>query len=129
MTTTWFYSGNVYSTEALANAAVLDQKARLDNNPTDWVTVKELSGNESDGWVVSGTTLTDSEINNLDDTKHYNVSSVLAGDNDLGLTASEATAKTAEYTTVYADQYQVNTLVKTEAYSPSNADMSVYTAS
>ena len=126
MTTTWFYSGNVYSTEALANAAVLDQKARLDNNPTDWVTVKEISGNESDGWVVPATTLTDSEINSLDNTKHYSVAAVISGDNDLGLTASEATAKIAEHRTVYADHYRVNTLVKMEEYSPSNADMSVY---
>ncbi len=126
MTTTWFYSGNVYSTEALANAAVLDQKARLDNNPTDWVTVKEISGNANDGWVVPATTLTDSEINSLDNTKHYSVAAVISGDNDLGLTASEATAKVAEHRSVYAYQYRVNTLVKVEEYSPSNADMSGY---
>ncbi len=122
----WHYANVAYETEALAEAAVLVMKERLENNPTDWVVVKELSGNANDGWVVPGTTLTDSEINNLDDTKHYNVSSVLAGDTDIGLTASEATAKIAEHRTVYSDNYRVNTLVKVEEYSPSNADMSVY---
>lgn len=128
MTTTWFYSGEQYSTEALVNAAVLDQKVRLDNNPTDWVIVKELSGNASDGWIVPATTLTDSEITSLDDTKHYNVAAVVSGDNDLGLTASEATAKIAEHKTSYADYLRVNTIVKTQEYSPSNADMSGYTS-
>ena len=126
MTTTWFYSGKQYSTEALVNAAVLDQKLRLDNNPTDWVTVKELSGNASDGWVIPATTLTDSEINNLDDTKHYNVASVIGGDNDIGLTASEVTAKIAEHRATYANHWRVNTIAKVQEYSPSNADMSAY---
>ena len=125
----WHYANVAYETEALAEAAVLVMKERLENNPTDWVVVKELSGNANDGWVVPATALTDSEINNLDDTKHYNVSSVLAGDTDIGLTASEATAKIAEHRTVYSDSFRVNTLVKIEEYSPSNADMSGYTAS
>ena len=122
----WHYANVAYETEALAEAAVLVMKERLENNPTDWVVVKELSGNANDGWVVPATTLTDSEINSLDNTKHYSVAAVISGDNDLGLTASEATAKVAEHRTVYADQYRVNTLVKVEEYSPSNADMSGY---
>jgi hypothetical protein len=126
MTTTWFYSGEQYSTEALVNAAVLDQKARLDSNPTHWVSVKELSGNASDGWIVPATTLTDSEINSLDATKHYNVSAVISGDTDTGLTAAEATAKIAEHRATYADYFRVNTISKMQEYSPSNADMSVY---
>lgn len=129
MSTKWFYNTAEYTTEAEANQAVLSFKDRLDNNPTDWVVVKELSGNAGDGWVVSATTLTDSEINSLDDTKYYSVSAVISGDSDVGLSASEATAKIAEHRTAYADYRWANTISKVQQYSPSNADMSGYTSS
>ena len=128
MATKWYYANVEYETEALVEAAVLVMKDRLENNPTDWVVVKELSGNASDGWVVPAATLTDSEINNLDVTKHYNVSALISGDNDIGLTASEATARITEHRGTYANHYRVNTIVKIQEYSPPNTDMSDFIA-
>jgi hypothetical protein len=110
-------------------------KARLDNNPTDWVIVKRLSGSVDSGWLVPVDALTDSEINNLDEGEFYSVSSVLGSDSDLGLTSSEATAKVAEHRDYYADYMQVNAIFKIEmsegvpnitTRAPTNADMSGY---
>ena len=38
----WEYNAINYETEVEANQAVSDVKQRLANNPTDWVTVKEV---------------------------------------------------------------------------------------
>lgn len=124
MANTWVYTGTEYTTEDEANAAVVERKARLENNPTDWAIVKELTGNADDGWVVPSETLSDSEINSLDATKYYSVAAVVDGNNDLGLTASEATAKVAEHRTSYARFIQANTILL--LYPPSNVDMSGY---
>tara|TARA_R110000764_G_scaffold238170_1_gene335014 strand:+ start:767 stop:1141 length:375 start_codon:yes stop_codon:yes gene_type:complete len=123
MANIWVYTGTEYTTEDEANAAVVARKSRLDNNPTDWVIVKELTGN-ADGWVVPSETLSDSEINSLDAAKHYSVAAVVDGGNDLGLTASEANAKVAEHRTSYARAINVNTI--SILYPPSNVDMSGY---
>lgn len=124
MANTWVYTGTEYTTENAVNAAVVERKARLENNPTDWVIVKELTGNADDGWVVPSETLSDSEINSLDATKYYSVAAVVDGNNDLGLTAYEATAKVAEHRTSYARFIQANTI--SLLYPPSNVDMSGY---
>ena len=126
MSNSWTYGNNNYSSEALVDAAVLNMKSRLENNPTDWVIVKALEGNATDGWIVPSVELTDSEIANLDATKHYSVSSVIAADNDIGLTAADATAKIAEHRAVYADFAQVNSVFKLQHYAPTNVDMSGY---
>ena len=124
MANTWIYANIEYTTEDAVNAAVVAQKVRLDNNPTDWAIVKELTGNADDGWVIPSETLSDSEINSLDATKHYSVAAVVDGDNDLGLTASEATAKVAEHRTPYAKSIEANQIAL--FYPPSNVDMSGY---
>ena len=129
MSYTWTYLGISYESEALVEDAISDTKLRLENNPTDWVIVKALEGNATDGWIVPSVELTDSEIANLDATKHYSVSSVIAADNDIGLTAADATAKIAEHRAVYADFAQVNSVFKLQQYAPTNVDMSVYTSS
>ena len=124
MTNTWQYKGDEYSTEAEVNQAVADTKVRLDNNPTDWVVVKQLTGDAASGWVVPQDELTDAEINALDATQHYSISSVVEGGSEVGLTATETTAKVAEYRTEYSQFCQVNTIVDT--YNPTNIDMSGY---
>lgn len=131
MATIWQYCGTDYETEALANAAVLNTKSRLDNNPTDWVVVKELSGSAATGWLIPVDTLTDSEIDNLDTTKFYSVASVKHPDMDFGLTSSEVTAKVAQHRASYAVFLRVNVIVKIEdtvltEYAPTNVDMSGY---
>ena len=124
MSTTWFYKDNEYTSEADVNQAVLDFKNRLDNNPTDWAVVKQLTGDAESGWGVPQEGLTDAEINALDETQHYSISSVVGGGSEVGLTAAEITAKVAEYRTEYAQFCQANTVVNT--YSPTNIDMSGY---
>ena len=133
MANKWYYCVTKYTTEALANAAVLVMKERLDNNPTDWVIVKELAGNASEGWVVPVAALTDNEISNLDSTKYYSVASIIDADNDTGLTAAEVTAKVSEHRTAYANHMMVNSIFKlqddsteVQEYAPTNVDMSEY---
>ena len=127
MATKWLYATNVYTTQEAADAAVVAQKYRLDNNPTDWAVVKELTGNASDGWVVPSLALTDSEINTLDDAKHYSVASVWEGNNYLGLTATEADAKILELRVPYAQRIEANTIYTVDDLT-NNIDMSDYVA-
>jgi hypothetical protein len=124
MSTKWIYCQTQYDTKAEADAAVLAQKSRLDNNPADWVVVKKLTGNASDGWVLPPQTLTDSEINNLDETEHYSVASIVGGENCLGLTASEVTAKVAELRTEFAQHIMVDTIFTRS--TTDQADMAPY---
>jgi len=126
MSTKWIYTFVDYTSKADLDAAVLAQKVRLDSNPNDWVRVKEATGNDTDGWVLSPTPLTDAEINNLDAAKHYSVSAIATGDNALGLTPSEADAKVRELRTSHAQSIQANTVYAVDA--PTAADMSDYVA-
>jgi|TARA_R110001606_G_C14888120_1_gene592302 hypothetical protein len=126
MSTKWIYTFNEYTSQSDLDAAVLAQKVRLDSNPTDWVEVKKATGNDTDGWVLSPTLLTDAEINNLDAAKYYSVSAIASGDNALGLTSPEADAKVRELRTAYAQGMQVNTVYVVDA--PTSEDMSAYVA-
>jgi len=124
MSDIWIYNNNAYITEAEVNAAVTALKNRLDNNPTDWVVVKEVTSNGEGGWIVTPTPLTDEEINNLDTTKYYNVNSVPAGDTFIGLTGEEAAVKVVELRFLYSNWIRANVIVK--QYAPTNEDMSGY---
>ena len=124
MATTWIYNNEVYNSEAEVNAAVAALKHRLDNNPTDWVVVKEVTSNGEGGWIITPTPLTDEEINNLDTTKYYNVNSVPAGDTFIGLTGEEAAFKVVELRSLYGNWIRANVIVK--EYAPTNEDMSGY---
>lgn len=124
MSTTWFYKQNEYTNETDVNQAVLDFKSRLDNNPTDWAVVQRLTGDAENGWVIPQEELTDAEINNLDEAHHYSVSSVIGGGSEVGLTATEATAKIVEYRSEFAEFFNANVIIK--AYAPTNVDMSYY---
>lgn len=122
----WFYNKNSFDSEEEVNAAVVSLKSRLDNNPTDWVVVKEVTSNGQGGWIVNPTPLTDNQINNLDGTKHYNVTSINDGYTATGLSGSEATSKVLEYRTLYAQWILANNITKTTNYAPLNIDMSGY---
>lgn len=125
MAISYIYNRNTYSTEAEVNAAVTALKTRLNNNPTDWVIVKEVTENPAGGWTISPETLSDEQILSLDGNKHYNVSAVYQGNTYVGLTAEEATAKIASIRKMYANYIQANTITK--MYPPINENMSVYT--
>lgn len=125
MATKWYYNSVAYNTEAEANAAVTNIKSRLDNNPTDWVIVKQVTYNsEEEGWVVPSETLTDEEINNLSEDNNYNVNSIYSGTTYIGMTGADAILKISELRTEYARRINANTIMK--YYAPTNEDMSIY---
>lgn len=124
MATTWTYNSTEYTSESDVDAAVTALKSRLDNNPTDWVIVKEVTSDGNGGWVIPAETLTDLEINTMASDKNYNVSAVHSGYTGTGLTGTEATAKVAEIRTEYAVWIGANTIHK--SYAPTNEDMSGY---
>lgn len=120
----YIYVNQTYNTMQEVEAAVTAFKLRLDNNPTDWVNVALLGGNEADGWVVPEEYLTDAEINSLDASSHYSISEVLGGGSWVGLTGTEAIAKVAECRRYYAYAMKANEIMET--YAPTNEDMSGY---
>ena len=122
----WFYAQQAFDSEAEVNSAVVSLKSRLDNSPTDWVVVKEVTSDGQGGWIVIPTPLTDDQINNLDDAKHYNVTSIHDGYTVIGVSGSEATSKVLEYRTLYARWILANSITKMDEYAPTNEDMSVY---
>ncbi|MGB0141441.1 MAG: hypothetical protein ACPF8W_00050 [Luminiphilus sp.] len=124
MATKWYYNYVAYDTEAEANAAVANMKSRLDNNPTDWVIVKEVTTNSEGGWIVPSETLTDEQINNISEDNNYNVNSIYSGTTYTGITGANAILKIAELRTEYARRIQANTIMK--HYAPTNEDMSGY---
>lgn len=122
--TTWIYNSITYNTEAEVNAAVTALKSRLDNNPTDWVVVKEVTSNGNGGWTVPSETLTDAEINSMSNDSYYNVNAVHSGATYTGITGTEANTRVAELRTDYAQWVEANTILKN--YAPTNEDMSGY---
>lgn len=124
MTSKWTYANAQYETELAANEAVSAMKFRLENNPSYWCTVKEITGSEVDGWSIPATQLSDSEAMNLSDDKVYMVSSNITGENYIGITGLEAAQKVLSIRTKYAQLIQANTIAK--SYTPVNEDMTVY---
>tara|TARA_R110000765_G_scaffold352155_1_gene442059 strand:+ start:103 stop:483 length:381 start_codon:yes stop_codon:yes gene_type:complete len=124
MATKWYYNNTAYNTEAEVNQAVVDMKTRLDNNPSYWAIVKALTGSQEAGWLVPTESLTDAEINDLDQSGHYSISSVFGGGTEIGLPASDIPAKVAEYRVDCAQALRVDSI--TSRYNPTNEDMSGY---
>lgn len=106
------YYPEIYDTEAEAQAAVVSMKSRLDNNPTDWCQVKEITGSNEDGWTVSPTLLTDAQINNLDATKTYLVYAIYDGDNYMPLTKDEAVTKINAIRSSYVRLQRLHEILK-----------------
>ena len=121
---TWIYNNTKYTSQADLDAAVTALKSRLDNNPTDWVTVKEVTSDGNGGWVIPSDTLTDAEINAMVSDKYYSVSAVHSGFNEVGMSGTNATAKVSELRTEYAQWIDADVVVK--MYAPTNEDMSGY---
>ena len=112
MSVKYLYGVANYATKAEAETAKAAQEIRFQNNPTDWMTVKQITGSQESGWVVNPTPLTDSEILNLDDSKFYLVYSPVNGENLMPLTSSEVTEKVTEYKNVYKDHNFYNSILE-----------------
>lgn len=122
--TIYKYLNVTYNTLAEAEAAVTAFKNLLDNQPSTYCEMKELTGNNEEGWTPVTGLLTDAEMIALDDAKYYYIYSQYDGEAHHGLTGAEATAKKNEIRNAFATRVKANTLT-TEA-APSNEDMSIY---
>lgn len=129
------YCDREYQTQQELNNAVTSQKSRLDNNPTDWCTVKEVTQNADGSWQMPPAQLDDADILNLDASKTYSFSTDITGEFSVGLSANEVSSKVDEVRLVYARLLRVNSVfvdvnwdqLGTEAVEePTAQDMSGY---
>jgi len=129
-TTSYYYNSEKHANLQLVADAVARLKERLDNNPTDWVVVRQVKSDGADGWIFSGAALTDDEIQNIDASLYYSVNALHDGNTYIGLSGTEATAQIADCRASYARWLGVNTITKviTEEIKPTNHDMSAYTS-
>lgn len=117
----YIYKGVTYTTLDDAQNAAAQEKLRLENNPTNWIGVKEITGNDEDGWVINPTLLTDEQINNIDNTKTYLAFSVAGSDNVFPLTAEQVTEKSIEFRNFYANNGMLNTIIEVEVAEDGNS--------
>lgn len=114
MATKYVYGLQIYATREEAEAAEAAQQTRWQNNPTDWIVVKEISGSDDEGWLMNPTPLTDNQILNLDENKRYSVYSDVSGENVMGLTSIEVTEKVEEYRQYYSNSMFMNDIQQVE---------------
>ena len=112
MAIVYHYKDGEYETEALAQAAVASEAARMENNPTDWMVVKEVTGSDASGWTITSATLTDSQIKNPDSTKTYLCYSEISGEHHMAISSTELTTQYTSMRTVYADYWNLNEITK-----------------
>tara|TARA_R110000787_G_scaffold36511_1_gene93101 strand:- start:307 stop:720 length:414 start_codon:yes stop_codon:yes gene_type:complete len=112
------YDGVEYSTEELAQAAATVKKGRLENNPTDWVCVKEVTDNGEGGWVMHPNYLSDEQINDIDISKYYALFCPINGQNIMPLTAAEVTGKVLEFRPIYVQHCRLTIIVKDDRSDP-----------
>lgn len=117
------YAYNLYNTESEAQDAVVALKSRLDNNPTDWMVVKEIVGSQEAGWQMNPNTLTDEQITNLDDAKVYMATSPITGENYMPLTASEVRAKVTDFRASYANWIRASHISKFDDAAIADAEI------
>lgn len=137
MAVIYTYAHNEFNTEQEAQDYVLTIKNQLDNEPTNWIVVKEITGSEDAGWTVLPYTFTDSEIlSGLDSSKTYQGYGPLTGINEFPLTADEIADRVtkgrkawAQYFNVtYMERADVSTTPATITTVTLNEDMSSYVA-
>ena len=134
MSVVYYYSGNKYATEAEAQSAATSLATRMQNNPTDWMESKEITGSADDGWQLNPVKLTDAQLLNPDTTKTYTAYSKEAGINIMPLTYAELATKRDEFRAFYGQALKVNTIYKiddstdpaTETTITPTTDMSGY---
>lgn len=112
MTVVYFYNGAEYATESEAQSAASELRTRLQNNPTDWMEVKELEGSNESGWTITDDQLTDTEILSPDSTKTYSCYSQYDGENYIGLTHTEMASKVEYIRRKYGDYCNAAKIVR-----------------
>tara|TARA_B100000575_G_scaffold289158_1_gene290477 strand:- start:79 stop:492 length:414 start_codon:yes stop_codon:yes gene_type:complete len=114
MSIKYYYVSNEYNSENEAQDAATALSIRMQNNPTDWISVKEITGSNETGWVMNPKLLTDAEILTPDTTKAYTCFSQYSGENVIPVTATELQVKMDEYRKIYGQYWDVNSIRKTE---------------
>jgi len=114
MAVLYFYAFEKYSSEAEAQAAATALLERMQNNPTDWMEVKEITGSQEAGWLMPPTKLTDAEILNPDESKTYTAYSKISGSNVMPLTAAQLEEKRNEFRVFYGDYLRANVITKAD---------------
>lgn len=114
MSIKYYYVNSIYNTENEAQDAATALSVRMQNNPTDWISVKEITGNNETGWQIHSTLLTDAQILNPDTSKTYTCFSQYNGENVIPVSATELTIKSNEYRKIYGQFWNVNTIEKFE---------------
>jgi hypothetical protein len=114
MSIKYYYVNSIYNTENEAQDAATALSVRMQNNPTDWISVKEITGNNETGWQIHPTLLTDAQILNPDTSKTYTCFSQYSGENVIPVSATELTIKSNEYRKIYGQFWNVNTIEKFE---------------
>lgn len=110
----YYYAAKQYNTESEAQAAVDTMKLRLENNPSDWIKAKEITGSAETGWQINARLLTDAELLNPSSDKTYMAYSPATGDNVMPLTAAQLAAKRDELRRPYAQLMNVNEINKAD---------------
>ena len=134
MSVDYYYASTRYSTEAEAQSAATSLATRMQNNPTDWMEAKEITGSSDAGWKINPTKLTDAELLSPDASKTYMAYSKEAGTNVMPLTSTELTEKINEFRAFYGQALDANTIYKiddstdpvTETTITPTTDMSGY---
>ena len=134
MAVKYYYASQEYQSEDDAQAAVVTLKGRLENNPTDWMEVKEITESADGAWQVNPTKLTDSQILNPDNSKTYMAYGKVSGIHVMPLTSTDLMAKINEFRAFYGQHLSADVIYKfddsteppTETTITPTTDMSVY---
>jgi hypothetical protein len=122
----YIYCGLTFNTEAELHEGIEEIKAKLENNPTEYMRVEQITENPEGGWIMSGIYLSDTGINNLQEDQHYSVFSGYTGENCVGLTKDEVEVKKLEMRRAYGQALEVNKVEAIRVFEPTNVDMSGY---
>lgn len=122
MSIKYYYVCKEYNSEDEAQNAATALSVRMQNNPTDWITVKEITGSNETGWLINPTLLSDEQILNPDSNKTYNCFSKYSGENVIPVSATELKIKSNEYRKIYGQFFKVNTIIKQEGDLDSESD-------
>tara|TARA_A100001035_G_C27777408_1_gene499778 strand:+ start:2240 stop:2650 length:411 start_codon:yes stop_codon:yes gene_type:complete len=114
MSIKYYYANNEYNSESEAQNAVTALSVCLQNNPTNWIGAKVITGSNETGWLIDSTLLTDAEILTPDVSKTYTCHSKFTGENVIPVSAVELAAKCDEYRKPYAQYLKADLILKVE---------------
>ena len=107
----YVYANEIYNSITDLENAVVNMKAKLDNEPCEWCSVRSVNSSmngDTEVWVT-GNLLDNDQLNNLpDDDSRYMISSIIKGSNDLGISREDLLSRINEYRVFYSNYHIVN---------------------